>query len=398
MFDSIVLNRSIDRPSLTVGEIAEALVFYQNVHIVMDISTLLELIRTIGHNNVIKLLSLPDVKTTFIEDFVAVYTQDSGSGAEHSLISAYLSGNASGVQLNSLKKRLNYKISQQGLTKSETEVFIERFRKLIVPRRLASDHFISGGIIPTAREDLNDEDYVSAAARIIVSNLLAGQRPPEDLFYKIHNNKDTFRIDTNIDFAKINQFNINRVEMIGEATPASVARDILGASYGLILAGYYGGDFYTSSTESEIIQYRNKQILVRANTNRNELNSFHKIVLEGSPNISSIINEKERSFEEFLELLSRAKKFKHWLKNKSPDKNLVSSYLEEITTTGWLGSGYGKALRYIASTAAGFIGPTTGIVVSAIDAFFLDKLSLGWRPNQFINQKMKPFINTHDDL
>lgn len=398
MFDSIVLNRSIDGPSLTVGEIAEALLFYQNVHIVMDTSTLLGLIRSIGHNNVIKLLSLPDIKTTFIEEFVGVYTQESKNGAEHALLSAFISGSDSGAQLKSLKKRLNYMISRQGLTKSETEVFIERFKKLVVTRKLASDHFISGGVISTAKEDLNDEAYVSAAARIIVSDLLDGQTPPENLFYKIHNNKDTFRIDTNIDFTKINQLNINRIKIIGETTPASVAAGILGASYGLILAAHYGGDFYTSNTVSEIIQYRNKQILARANINRKEINSFHDIVLEGSPNISSIINEKERSFEEFLELLSRAKKFKSWLKNKSPDKNLVSAYLEEITTTGWLGSGYGKALRYITSTGAGFISPITGIAVSAIDAFLLDRLSLGWKPNQFINEKMKPFIDINEDL
>lgn len=64
MFDHIVLNRSIDGPALSIGEIAEALLFYQNVHIILDHSTLINLISQIGHHNIIKLLSLPYVKAT----------------------------------------------------------------------------------------------------------------------------------------------------------------------------------------------------------------------------------------------------------------------------------------------------------------------------------------------
>lgn len=69
MFDSIVLNRSIDGPAITIGEIAEALLFYQNIHIVMDTSNLLGLIQSIGPHNIIRLLSHPDVKQPTLRKF-----------------------------------------------------------------------------------------------------------------------------------------------------------------------------------------------------------------------------------------------------------------------------------------------------------------------------------------
>lgn len=397
MFESIVLNRSIDGPPLTAGEIAEALIFYQNVHIIMDTSTLLGLIRAIGHHNVIKLLSLPDVKTTFIEEFIGVYAQDSNSGKEYALLSAYISGNNDSEQLKNWKKRLAHMVSRYGYSKAESESFVERFRQHVTLKKLSNDHFIKGGIISAAREDFNDDNYVSSAARIIVENLLHGEKVPDDTFYKVYNSRETFRVSTNIDFDKINRLNINSNHKIGESTPASIAAGIFSASYGLILAAHYGGDFHTSTTDSKIIQHKNKQILARTNANRDELKIFHEIVLNGSPNISAVINQKERSFEEFLELLSKAKRFKKWLKGKSPDKNLVSDYLNDITTTGWLGSGNGKIFRYITSTTLGLAGPITGMVASAVDAFFIDRLSAGWKPNQFITGKMKSFVDVNDE-
>ncbi|MBY7247836.1 hypothetical protein [Enterobacter roggenkampii] len=398
MFDSIVLNRSIDGPALTIGEIAETLLFYQNIHIVMDTSTVLNLIREIGHHNVIKLISLPDVKTTFIEEFVGVYGEDTYNGRQYSLISAYFSGSETDGELKSWKKRLANMVSRQGYSKNESDNFVERFKNHVSVKKLSSDHFIKGGIISAARKDLNDDDFVSSAARLITADLLSTESLSNDYFYKIHPTGDSFQISTNIDFDKINKLNAAKISEMGETNPASIAAGILSASYALILAAHYGGDFHTSNTNSKIIQYKNKQILSRTNKNRNEISIFNEILLKDCPNISSIINSKERTFEEFLELLSQAKKFKVWLKGSSPDKNLLSNYLEDIAKTGWLGSGYGKIIRYIVSTGAGLIGPTTGLAVSAFDSFILDRLSTGLKPNQFITSKLKPFVDTYNDF
>lgn len=398
MFDSIVLNRSIDGPPVTIGEIAEALIFYQNVHIVMDTSTVLGLVRTIGHHNVIKLLSLADVKTTFIEEFVGVICQSTNHGPEYALMSAFISAGENGDQIKSWKKRLANMVSRLGYSKSEAENFVERLRHCITLKKLAGDHFIKGGVISSANEDLNDADYVSYAARAIVENLLPEEKTPDDLYYKIYRTNETFKVSTNIDFEKINKSIAHLRPDIGESNSASIAAGILSASYGLILTAHYGGDFHTSATDAKIIQYKNRQILRRSISNRSEINDFHEIVLNGTPNLSAVINKNERSFEEFLELYARAKKFKRWLKGKSPDSNLASDYLADITKTGWLGSSQGKTLRYLASTGLGFAGPIIGITVSAFDAFILDRFAAGWRPNKFITDKMKPFIDVHDEF
>ncbi|WBM72934.1 hypothetical protein OH773_22080 (plasmid) [Buttiauxella sp. WJP83] len=398
MFESIVLKRSIDGPPITVGEIAEALLFYQSIHIVMDTSTLLGLIRSIGFHNVIKLLAYPDVRTTYVEEFIGVYSDTTNGWTEYALTSAYVCGGKNCGELKSWKKRLEYMIARQGHSKTEVDNFIERFRRHVTIKKLNSDHFIKGGIISAANEDLNDGEYVSSATRIIIGSLPFNENVVDNFYYKVLPSQGKFRVSTNIDFVNINNLQKILHPDAGEYTPADIAAGILSASYGLILAAHYGGDFYTSAIESEIIQQKNKHILTRANANRTELIDFYEIALKGCPNISAVINEGDRSFEEFLELLSRANKFKKWLKGKSPDKKLLSDYLDDVTTTGWLGSGSGKILRYFASTGIGFAEPITGVLVSAFDAFFLDKLSAGWKPNQFISGKIKSFVDVHDDF
>lgn len=394
MFESIVLNRSIEGPSITIGEIAEALLFYQSVHIVMDTSTLLGLIRKIGTHNVIKLISHPDVKTTYIEEFLGVYTESDKADIEYMLLTAYMSGGESTGELKSWKKRLEYRIIREGFTKREVENFIDRFKKNITVKKLTSDHFIEGGIITAANKDLHDELYISSAASAIIDSLLPGYVSSGNIFYKVSPKNNRFRVSTNIDFNKINEFQNKKTKENENFTPANIAAGILSASCGLILAAHYGGDFYTSSTESKIIQIKNNQILSRANANRKDINDFYEIALSNCPNISAVLNSGDRTFDEFLELLTRAKKFKKWLKGKSPDQILLSDYINDITSKGWLSNGPGKVLRYVTSTTLGFTGPLTGIAVSAFDTFFLDKMCSGWKPNQFISDKLKPFLDT----
>lgn len=397
MFDSIVLNRSIDGPAITIGEIAEALLFYQNIHIVMDTSNLLGLIQSIGPHNIIRLLSHPDVKTTYIEEILGVMSDETNFGTEYTLASGYFSGNQEHGEIKSWKKRLEFMLTRQGLNKTQAENFTERFRQCVTLKRLTGDHFIHGGVISAAKEDFNDPEYVSSAARIILRNLLPKEKAADEFYFRIHPSHGTFRVSTNIDFPEINRYQKNVLANNDETTPASIASSILNSSYGLILAAHYGGDFHTSTTESKIIQQKNKQILTRANANRNELSNFYEIALTGCPDIATVINKGERSFEEFLELLTRAKKFKKWLKEKSPDEKLLSQYLEDITTSSWFGSGSGKALRYLASNGLGLIDPITGLLTSALDCFILDKLTAGWKPNQFIIKKIKPFVDIHDN-
>jgi hypothetical protein len=65
MFDHVVLRRAGGGQTLSAGQIAEALLYYQKVHLVIDRGTLLGLVRQIGMSQLLRLLQR--------QDFSAVY-------------------------------------------------------------------------------------------------------------------------------------------------------------------------------------------------------------------------------------------------------------------------------------------------------------------------------------
>lgn len=200
MFERVVLRRSLDGPAITVGEIAEALLYYQSVHIVIDYMSLIGLIKTIGMRNLLKLLSLPDVKATYLEEFTGTQTEETLEGPEHSLVAIMFKGNKDVGQLNSRKKILKLILEREGYKKSEAKRFVESFRKYVTYKKLSDDYYVKGGLIPTARIDLLDNEYVTEASKVVAQQLLRNQPLPADYFFRIHSKGEKFRVSTNLDF------------------------------------------------------------------------------------------------------------------------------------------------------------------------------------------------------
>jgi len=397
MFERIVLRKSLDGPAITAGEIAEALLFYQSVHIVLDYSSLAGLVKSIGMPTILKVLSLPNVNATYIEEITGTQTEQTSTGPEYSLIAFMVTGHQDFGQIQSRNKRLEYRLECCGCKKSEAKNFVQQFHQCVSFKKLGDDYYIKGGLILAALTDLLDNEYVEKASKIVAQNLLGNQSLQNDFFFHINSSGGKFRVATNLDFDIISKIQQTKEQNAGQYTPAHVTSALLDASIGVIFAGHYGGDFYTSETESKIIQLRQSYLLRRFQLDRSEISHFKEVALNGSPDIAEVINQRKRTFEEFLELLSSARKFKRWLKGKSPDESIVAGYLEDVTAVGWLSSIPGKLLRYVVSAGVGTIDPITSLAFSAGDSFFLEKLFSGWKPNHFISEKVKPFIDPEGD-
>jgi hypothetical protein len=70
MFEKIVLRRSDTGVALTLGEVAEALLFYQNVHLVLDPQALASLISCLGMNELLALVARKRLTAVYAEDFL----------------------------------------------------------------------------------------------------------------------------------------------------------------------------------------------------------------------------------------------------------------------------------------------------------------------------------------
>ena len=81
--------------------------------------------------------------------------------------------------------------------------------------------------------------------------------------------------------------------------------------------------------------------------------------------------------------------------------DLRKAYLSEVTKLGWADKLPRKMARWALFTAAGNVlsllaGPVVGtagsIGLSALDTFVVDKLTQGWRPNQFVEGPLRDFL------
>jgi hypothetical protein len=64
-----------------------------------------------------------------------------------------------------------------------------------------------------------------------------------------------------------------------------------------------------------------------------------------------------------------------------------------VSKEGWFSSLPVKGVRFVVGLALGAASPAAGAVLSAADMFLLDKLR-GWRPNHFVDDKLKPFLES----
>jgi len=389
-----VLRRSDKGPALTAGELAEALLFYQNVHLVLDFGSLNGLIRQIGMPTLVSLLTRPNISAVYCKNSLATHTETKNNISTHSFIAYSLAGDQEVGQLTSQKKILEWILTKKfEYGKKQAKRLVERFRFKVPIRDLTNDHFINGGIIEAAKQDLIDESFVYNSIRLALVDILGADNIPDNFIFKPHVGKTEFQIETDLNFLKINDIVKKRQSHDGDITPAHLIGNILNARADTILASYYGGEFYTSDLTSEIIRLKYSELLRRVGIEKNEINEFNEIVVSTAPSLREVINSGERSFDEFLKMLDKSQRFREWAKGVNPDEKLVKEYWNEVAAEGWLDKLPSKVLRYIIGTAIGAIEPVTGHAVSIADSFILDKIVGGWRPSHFVERTLKPFID-----
>jgi len=74
------------------------------------------------------------------------------------------------------------------------------------------------------------------------------------------------------------------------------------------------------------------------------------------------------------------------------DEGLVRRYVHDITSEGWIQGLPAKSIRYVITKALDAFSPGASLGAEVVDAFFLEKLLGGWRPNHFIDKRLGPFV------
>lgn len=391
MFESIVLRNSQEAGNVTLGAMAEALLFYQNTRVIIGHGMLVSLARGGVLSDIIGLVREGRLQAVHCEETLGTITNSYGVLQAHDFASFKLVGHESDRGANRLE-RVEISLRTQGIEPRTAKTLATAFVEAIPQKSFTKDDYLKGGIPAAARADARDINTLKGLLRVGLAAVPGGYDAGDDLRAEFVLSDLGYFLFANIDFAGINTRRAAMTPALEPLTPAALLNLVLESRADMHLAAYYGGDFTTTAPNSALVRWRQAHLLDRTNLNREEKENFSEIILPDYPSVREVIDSGERSFTEFLKLLDKAQKFKAWLAKANPDQKLVSQYIEALKADTWTEKTPIKTLRYVVSLGAGLVDPTLGVIAGVADAFILDRYLKGWRPNHFVDSRLKPFV------
>jgi hypothetical protein len=132
MLEKLVLRRDESGAGIGLGDLAEALLFYQKVHLVLDMGSLGTLIRRLGATNLLRLLRERHLTAVYSEDALAAQQQDFSHVVQHhSFIAFFLSGSKTEGLKKSRAARFELMLEKHGLSGNEARRFTKSFLVLL---------------------------------------------------------------------------------------------------------------------------------------------------------------------------------------------------------------------------------------------------------------------------
>jgi len=399
MFESIAIRRlETDNRPLDVGLLAETLLFYGQIHLLLDHGSLSSLLKTVGPDHLQYLLDNKFATGVFYRNSPGVHTKN----AVHDFIAYELAGTQGKGTFKTKKERMQH-IFERALGKSfATKKAANKFMRSVPMKSISTGFNHEKGIPGLARQDLDDPNYVREAIDAALKELVPTFKLRESWHFTVHKIDGGFVIDTDLDFDAINsEYHKYVPPEHSTITPAYLASYLLQARADICLASTNQSEFVTTPASSKIMQIKFANLLEKRFKNVREIELFQEIHLGNAHALREALNSGEKKFTDFIEILEKSRKFKEWLKDAEPDETLLREYHKAVTADTWIDKLPTKGIRFAFFTGAGMLidlavptglGTAGGIAISAGDSFILDRFLKGWKPNQFVEGPMTAFV------
>jgi len=396
MFESVVLRRPVfGDKRLDPGLLAEVLLFYQNVYLILDHGSLISIVNAIGAEALLKLIEDGHVKASFVRENMGTTTAAPLGIPFHRFVAYQLRGKKKKKRIFSKQELIRTALERTQGNPSQTRRIATNLERRIPIEKLEHAAGKPLDILGMAHEDLQDSQYTNAAIRLVLQELVPGFRIPAEWYFRAIETKHGFVVDTNFDLGAVNtEYHRSVPPEHSSITPAYLLTHILDARADIAFAGKHMAELVTSPMASQALWIKFSTMLEKRIQNAQEIELFQHTHLEAGT-IRESINSGERTFAEFLDILEEAQKFKEWLKDVHPEIGLLKEYYKAATAKTWADKLPAKTLRFAFFTGLGAIAeavlPMGGVGTAAADTFILGKFLKGWRPSQFVEEKLSAF-------
>jgi hypothetical protein len=389
MFDSITVNTQTGSDAPDIGLLAETLIFYDRVNLIVGPVHPTSLLRVCGHDLLGDLFDMSALSMTYVENHSGIRTTNAGTPHEtHHFVTF---GSPSQLLQNILPATLKELIGKEGKARRVSESLKRHVAVLSHPQ----------SINDRSLDDASSGDHVTFSAAGVLRFLVPEYELPDPFQFEVLRDGAELRVVTNIDFSVVNAFYHSRVDPKHSViTPAFLLSYIHSATADLEIAASANSEIALSPAGLRIVTDRIES-LVRRTQSETSISAFQDFIFDDGRAIREAVNHGNKSMKDVADLVVKAREFKAWVKSKPEDADLRKAYLAEVSRLGWSEKLPQKTSRFAifgaVSTALSFlatpaIGAVAGLGLSAVDYFLVDRLANGWKPNQFVQGPLADFV------
>jgi hypothetical protein len=258
-------------------------------------------------------------------------------------------------------------------------------------------------MIKGSQANLKNGTFLEASVRQVLERLAPGYSLPEPLLFRPQLVPEFgVRYETNINFDEVTRIvHENAALKDSPINTALLLASIMAVEPGIIIASRNASEIAVDPIKSAIISNRFSDLIKRSSLNKEQLEAFNDVLVSESHCVAEAVNGGVRTFRDVVKLVQEAEKFKSWVHGIEEDSQLRDEYCKAVGSVDWADKLPQKSLRFTLMTGLGVLagvlltptgGVAVGVALSAADYFLLDKLVKGWKPNQFVQNSLKPFV------
>ncbi len=363
------------------------MLFYQKTIVVCESpGHLRQLISVLGPNYLFKLIDTGILEVHYSENFTGIKTDKLSNGTEaHDPVVISLPQHGFQNELYLLCNKLTGK-SGKG-----------RRLAINIAKRVKIKNF-EEKYNEYVRNQILDQQYIRNVVQILINTWIPEIRHDsiKELVFDTKLTDKGIIVNTNIDFQKLNFLYHKRIPSThSSVSTAYLLANVYDIENDLFRATTNLSEIVSTQQKSSVIDIRLKYLSDKCRKSNEEINTFQRTIIPGMKTIREEYNKGSISISEIIDVIIKTSSFKKWLADKPVDSDLLREYLNEISKKSILDKLPSKSVRWSLFTGAGIftdvilptgLGTITGISLSILDGFIIDKILKGWRPNQYIEE------------
>ncbi len=390
MFESICIGRpggKIDSSAL--GFIAECLLFYDRVFVVVNHKGFESLARICGPDTLWGLLTDGPLHLIYQENRLGVATQKVNGIEYHSFI-AFESPRCTAQYF--VVTTMQALMGKTGAGRRMGTKVCDRIAKRRFDPKRAFDW------VEQVSNNGDSDHFVGELVKALAPKNLSTC----NLRFRVHREGDRYVIDSSVDFDALDRSYRAIATDDSHLTPAWILSHLYEGRANLAEAAETASEVGADPLEALLAKAQIEACVERARAGRASIQLFQEVVLDAR-SVGDAIATGQRNFDDLRQLIAEAAKFRDWVRNQKPESNLIREYTKACTTISWAEKLPNKVRRFLVFNAFGAglgltLDPISGLVVglglNAADSFLFEKLVSGWKPSQFIAGPVTSFVTS----